>query len=170
MPVVHDFRDHGFDYRRIDRSGRFVGQRAYWKLYAIENLLRVFMHSALSAQIAGNWWDVAVDPEIRKKARRVRENYRRSRWHTSPGRHDIYCVFLPDLNNIIRANSNLLLPLVPDIDSWIVRIEEVRLPRNLVGHMNFPATPDRQKIDEVYRDMPNLINCLRTHGTPVQIP
>lgn len=170
MPIVRDFRNYGFDYRRIDRCGKFVGRRAYWKLYAIENHLRIFMHSALSMQIAPNWWDLAVDPDIRKKAERVRKNYARSPRHTLPGKHDIYCVFLPDLNNTIRANSNLLLPLVPDIDAWIVKIEEVRLPRNLVGHMNFPAQPDRQKIDEVYRDVPYLIECLKVRGMPVDIP
>ncbi len=170
MPIAGDFRNFGFDLKRIDQCGRFVGRRVYWKLFAVENLLRIFMHSALSVQIAPNWWDLAVDPNIRKKALRVRQAYARSPWQTSPGRHDIYCVFLPDLNNIIRANSNLLLPVVPDIDTWIVRIEEVRLPRNLVGHMNYPTKSDRQKIDEVYKDAPYLIECLTGRGMPLRIP
>jgi len=87
-----------------------------------------------------------------------------------PGRHDIYYVFLPDLNNIIRANSNLLLPVVPDIDNWMLRIEEIRLPRNIVGHMNFPNKPDRQRIDDIHRKAPYLMRCLRISGMPVQIP
>ena len=77
MAAVHDFRDYSFDKGRIDRCGKFVGRRAYWKLYVIENLLRIFIHSALSVQIAPNWWDLAVDPMIQRKASRVRLDYTR---------------------------------------------------------------------------------------------
>jgi hypothetical protein len=142
----------------------------YWKLYAVENTLRILIHSVLSVQIDPNWWDAAVDPGIRKRAERFRQDYTKRASHTMPGGHGIYYVFLSDLNNIIRANSNLLLPVIPDIDNWVVKIEAIRLPRNLVGHMNFPGQRDREVIDRVYADMPALIAQLRGYGLPVQIP
>ncbi len=170
MPIVRDFREYSFDTVRIDRCGRFIGRRSYWKLYAVENLLRIFIHSALSAQISPTWWDVAVDPGIRKNAEKFMSRYASRPWHTLPGQHGVYYVFLSDLNRIISANSNLLLPVVPDIDAWIAKIEEIRVPRNLVGHMNFPSEPDRRRIDRIYTEIPALIQQLERLGLPVQIP
>lgn len=170
MPIVRDFRSYSFSAARIERCGKFIGRRSYWKLYTVENLIRIFIHSALSAQISSAWWDVAVDPTIRKNAEKFKRRYTSKPWHTLPGRHDVYYVFLSDLNKIISANSNLLLPVVPDIDTWIAKIEEIRVPRNLVGHMNFPNEPDRGRIDRIYSEIPALIQGLEARGLPVQIP
>lgn len=54
------------------------------------------------------------------------------------------------------ANSNLFLPLIPDIDQWMARIEQIRLPRNVVAHMNWPSQTDRQRIDVFYNDVRSL--------------
>jgi hypothetical protein len=170
MPIVRDFRSYSFSLARIDGCGRFIGRRSYWKLYAVENVLRVFIHSALSAQIIPAWWDVAVDPRIRKNAEKFRGQYMTKPWHTLPGGHGIYYVFLSDLNRIISSNSNLFLPLVPDVDAWIAKIEEIRVPRNIVGHMNFPNEPDRRRIDKTYSEIRTLIQRLEAHGLSVQIP
>lgn len=170
MPIVRDFRNYSFSPVRIERCGRFIGRRSYWKLYAVENVLRIFIHSALSAQISPAWWDVAVDPKIRKNAEKFRTQYTKRPSHTQPGGHGIYYVFLSDLNKIIAANSNLLSPVVANIDSWIANIEEIRIPRNVVGHMNFPNEPDRRRIDRIYSEIRTLIQELETHRLPVQIP
>lgn len=170
MPAVRDFRSFRFDAVRVDRCGRFVGRQIYWKLYAIENLLRMVIHSVLSAQISPQWWNLAVDPRVRKRAQDFRQQYIRRPLHALPGRHDIYYVFLSDLNNIMRANSHLFMPLVPDVNQWIGKIESVRLPRNIVGHMNFPNPYDRQQIDQMYSEFPSLLGQLRNAGLPLQIP
>ncbi len=170
MPTVQDFRNFSFSQPRIERCGRHVGRYSYWKLYAIENLLRVILHSVLSAQIGPTWWTVAVDPNTQKIALRFRQMYARRPWHTLPGRHDIYYVFLSDLNNIMRANSNLFLPVIPDVDQWITNIEGVRLPRNVVGHMNFPNQADRQRIDRLHQDFAALVTRLEQSGLVIRIP
>jgi len=170
MPLTRDFRNYSFNFVRIERCGRFIGRRSYWKLYAVENILRTFIHSALSVQIKPQWWDIAVDEGIRKNAERFKQQYLQKPQHTPAGGHPIYFVFLSDLNKIIPANSNLLLPLVPDIDHWAARIEEIRIPRNLVGHMNFPNEPDRARIDQMHADIPRLISHLEQRGLPVRIP
>ncbi len=170
MPIVSDFRNFPFDPRRVDRCGKFVGRQVYWKLYAVENLLRLVIHSILSMQISPGWWNVAVDPRVRKRAQDFRRQYLRRPWHTVPGSHDIYFVFLSDLNNIVRANSNLFLPVLPDIDQMMVKIEGVRLPRNIVGHMNFPNRPDRQRIDAIYNDFTSLVAHLQNSGIAMNIP
>ena len=64
MPTTNDFRGYAFDPGRVDAAGKNVGQKVYWKLYVIENLVRVMAHSILTVQVGTNWWTVAVDPGI----------------------------------------------------------------------------------------------------------
>jgi hypothetical protein len=170
MPAPRDFRTVGFSQVRIERCGKYLGRYSYWKLYAIENSLRIVLHSVLGKQISPNWWTVAVDPAVQNKASRVRSDYARKPWHTPAGSHDIYYVFLPDLSNIMRANSHLFAPVIPDIDTWITKIDDVRLPRNLVGHMNFPHNKDRQRIDILHQEIGELILQVQGAGLSIQIP
>lgn len=161
MPAASDFRSASvFNLSRVDTAGRDVGRRVYWKLYAIENVMRVIIHSILSSQIGPNWWSLGVDASLQKKAQRFRSTYTSSPWHSSPGGHDIYFIDLADLNEIMRANSNLFLPLIPDVDQWMARIEQIRLPRNVVAHMNWPNQTDRQRIDVFYNDVRSLVGHL----------
>lgn len=136
MPSVSDFRTYAFDRARVDTAGRNIGRQVYWKLYAIENLLRVLVHSVLTLQVGANWWTVTVDPKLQQRVTYHMKEYASSPWHSTPGKHDIYYTFLSDLSKIITVNSHLFKPIIPDIDQWIARIEQVRLPRNIVGHMN----------------------------------
>lgn len=170
MSIVEDFRDYPFARSLVRKSGRYLGRHSYWKLYAIENFLRVMLHSILSVQIAVTWWDTAVDKNMKKDVERTKRAYAKKPFHTSPGKHEIYYLYLSDLNKIMVANSNLFLPVVPDIDSWIRKIEGIRIPRNLVGHMNFPNQTDRERIDKLYRELGRLVAKLDKKGFRLQIP
>lgn len=170
MPVVRDFRKYSFLPMRIDRCGRDVGRKSYWKLYAIENTIRIVIHSVLSIQIGPNWWATAVNPKIAAKAQGFRASYAAKPRNASPGAHDIYLVFLNDLTEIIRANSNLITPIIPSTSFWITTLEGIRIPRNLVGHMNFPNAFDRTAIDNAYAQLPSLIGHLTARGIPIDIP
>src|SRR5574337_1089122 len=132
MPAPQDFRTLGpFAVRRVDSSGRFLGRTAYFRLYVIENLVRVLIHSVLTVQLKSNWWTVAVDPKIQAYAKARRSQYRPP-WHTKAGSHDIYNAYLQELNDIIRANSHHFRTPIPDIDAWLVRLEMMPPPRNIV--------------------------------------
>lgn len=170
MPVVRDFRNSAYSLIRIERCGRYVGRQSYSRLYAIENLLRVFIHSVLSVQINAHWWGVGVAPKVQRDASKRRIDYAKKSHHTSPGVHDIHYVYLSTLSNILRTNSHLIQPVVPDIAQWIVKIEGVLTPRNLIGHMNFPGQPDRQRIENLHREIPVLIQHLQQAGIAVQVP
>lgn len=170
MPVVCDFRKYSYDAQRVERCGRYLGKNSYWKLYAIENILRIVVHSVLSVQIGPTWWNFAVNPQTIRDVLKTRSRYSRRPQHTSPGSHDIHYVFLTTLNNIIRENSNFFLPIIPDIDQWIARVEGIVLPRNLIGHMNFPDQGDRQRIDNLHRDIGTLVFHLKQKGISLQIP
>jgi hypothetical protein len=164
MPAISDFRSFAFDSARVQASGKYIGRNVYWKLYSIENIVRVIINTVLQGQLGPTWWALASNPKLANKALRVKSQYSQQPWHTQPGAHDIYYLFLPDLNEIIRANSNLFLPIVPDIDQWLARLEQIRLPRNIVGHMNWPSNVDRKRVDVLLSDLLALIQLLQRSG------
>jgi hypothetical protein len=158
MPTIGDFRSASkFDLRHVDSAGKNVGREVYWKLYSIENVVRVIIHSVLSVQITpGPWWDIAVSPGLQRKAANFRTRYSNRPWHSSPGNHGIYYLDLVDLNEIVRPNSHLFLPVIPDIHQWMAKLEQIKLPRNVVAHMNWPNPTDRMRIEVLYRDVHEL--------------
>lgn len=170
MVATKDFRQYAFDPSRVDAAGKDVARNIYWKLYAIENTVRVIAHSVLLAQIGAHWWTVAVDPGIQGNVTRRRLEYASHPWHSTPGKHDVYFAFLSDLSKILAANSHLFTPVIPDIHQWVARIEQIRLPRNIVGHMNWPHKTDRQRIDVVYADLQHLLQQLAASKTGLSIP
>lgn len=135
----------------------------------MENIFRVIINSVLSAQIGTDWWKTAVDGTIQKKAQSFKNDYLTRPWHTTPGSHEIYYIHLRDLNEIMRANSNLFLPIIPEIDGWIARIEQLRLPRNVVAHMNFPSRTDQKRIDVFFEDSKVLVANL-PKSLPLLVP
>lgn len=97
---------------------------------------------------------------IQGKAQGFRAAYTARPWHTTPGSHDIYYLDLKDLGEIIRANSNLFFPVLPEVDQWIARLEQMRLPRNVVAHMNWPNPTDQKRIDVLFEDFRKLSQAL----------
>lgn len=170
MASPADFRGYAFDVGRVNTAGKDVGRKVYWKLYAIENLVRVVVHSVLHAQAGQNWWTTTVDPQMQKQVTSRMADYQKSPWHSTPGKHELYYAYLSDLNKVITANSHLFKPLIPDIDQWIARIEQVRMPRNIVGHMNWLTVTDRKRIDVFYDDIQSLIKGLQNGGLALSIP
>ncbi|MGH7595566.1 MAG: hypothetical protein ACREOI_04400 [bacterium] len=157
MPSTFDFRISPFDRTSIGESGKYIGRQSYWKLYAIENFFRIIIHSILSMNISTDWWNAVVNKKIREKAERFQQNYVEKFWHGKPGAHGIYYIDLRDLNEIIRANAILFDLVIPDLDKWMLGIEELRLPRNVVAHMNFPSSTDKKRIDVFYEDCLTLV-------------
>lgn len=165
-----DFRAFAFDVKKVVSSAKVVGRGPYWRLYAAENLLRVIAHSILSVQIGTDWWTKAVDPTMQKETQDLASRYASRPWHTNPGAHHLYYTTLYQLAEILRVNSHILLPAIPDIDQWLVKIETIRLPRNVVGHMNFPTDTDRKRIDVLYEDVKALVDKLAADGIALIIP
>lgn len=165
MPRVRDFRLYSVvATENIDKSGRNVGKVVYWKLYAIENIYRILVHSILSSLVyPENWW-VSIDQDIQRKAETHRLDYLSHPWHTNAGNHPIYYVDLKDINEIARAHAHLFVQLIPDIDQWVCKVEMVRLPRNVVAHMNFPNNNDRDRINVLYEDFKSLFMMLQRNS------
>ena len=172
MPkTATDFRVHPFDAKKVDSSGKNVGSKVYWKLYAIENLIRIMVHSVLTAQLGQNWWTVVAHPNRQKETAKLMKSYGNRPWHSTPGKHEVYYLVLSDLTKILTTNSNQFLPHIPDIDQWTARLEQIRLPRNIVGHMNWLTDTDRARIDICYADVQQLVAHLaKNPQLPLIIP
>jgi len=167
-PAVRDFRLAAFDASKVDASGRHVGRRVYWQLYAIENLVRVTASTVLSGELGPSWWTKAVDGKMRGRIDERKADYAHSK--STPGKHDISYTVLTELTKIVATNSDLFRPLIPGIDEWVARLEELRLPRNVVGHMNWPNATDRQRIDTLYAELHALVKQLAGAGVTFVIP
>jgi hypothetical protein len=154
----------------MDACGRFIGRQMFWKLYVIENTLRIAIHSVLSAQLGGNWLAQSLSPRKLIDLQNFRNSYTASPNHANPGQHDIYLTFLSDLTRIIARHNGLFLPIIPDINQWIVNLERIRFSRNIVGHMNFPNAYDRQQIDTVHANIGNLLLQIASQGVPILVP
>jgi hypothetical protein len=170
MPIVRDFRTYSYNPARIERCGRHIGSKVYWKLYTIENTIRIVIHSILTQQLGINWWNVAVGPKLIPQIGRRRMAYVARPSNASPGASDIHLLLLSELTDILRENSHHLIPIVPDTHNWVATLESIRVPRNLVGHMNFPNAFDKAAIDSAYLQLPSLFTHLSTHNVPVLIP
>jgi hypothetical protein len=165
-----DYRSHAFDATRVDRTARAIGRGPFAQLYAAENALRVVVNSVLVVQSGPDWWLTSVDPRLQAQATTFATRHAAKPWYSTPGPHGLYYLFLSDLAEIVRANLNLFLPLVPDINLWLFKIEDVRLPRNVVCHMNFPTTVDQQRIAVFYNDVRRLVSQLASEGLAMKVP
>lgn len=139
-----------------------MGRSVYWKLYFVENVLRVVINSVLSVQMKPDWWEDAVGKTIKDRVDGFRRDYLMNPWHTYPGKHGIYYVYLRNLGDIIRDHADLFVPVIPNIDEWVAKIEQIRLPRNVVGHMNFISRNDQKLIDSMYDECKELVRTLQS--------
>lgn len=134
-----------------------MGGKVYPKLYSIENLIRIVVHSVLTAQMGKNWWTLAADPGLQKEVSKRMTSYGNQPWHSAPGKHEVYYVYLSDLTKILTTNSAQFVPHIPDIAQWTARLEQIRIPRNIVGHMNWLTNTDRRRIDVCLADVEQLV-------------
>ena len=163
MPsTVTDFRNHPFDTNRVKAAARDMGSNVYPRLYAIENLFRVIVHSVLTVQIGTNWWTVAVNPALQKDVSKRMKIYPSQPWRSTPGKHEVYYVYLLELTKILTTNSRQFVPHIPDVANWTARLEEIRVPRNIVGHVNWLNDIDRRRIDAYLADVEKLVAKLAT--------
>jgi hypothetical protein len=172
MPkAAADFRSHPFDVDRVDVAGKDVGRKVYWKLYAIENLMRIIIHSVLTVQIGKDWWNVVADPDLKKDIAQMMRSYANRPWHSRPGKHEVYYIYLSTLTKIMTSNSAQFQPHIPDVDAWTAQLEQIRRPRNIVGHMNWLTDVDRQRIDVCHADVRQLVAKLAASATvPLIVP
>jgi hypothetical protein len=168
--VPSDFRTQLLSLNAISKCGRYTARTSYWRLYAIENIVRIITHSVLTIQINPGWWSFAVSSPVDNKVRGVKADYHNQPRRSNPGNHNIYYLFLPDLTKIVSVHANLFRPIIPDIDTWIARLEEIRLPRNIVGHMNWLNNTDKTDVRSLYRDLRRLHRQLKMAGVNLIIP
>jgi hypothetical protein len=164
MASIKDFRLYSeFTQPRVRQSGRSVGNRIYWKLYAIENFLRVIINSILSVGYSQpEWWNYVLSPNKLKDVDYRRNQHVNLTWNSTRGKHVLYYLNLVDLGEIIRTTQPYLIPLISEleIDNLILAIASINQPRNVVAHMSFPTEDDQKRINELYTQATSLIRRL----------
>ncbi len=170
MTTPIDFRIKPLSLNAIIECGRYSGRFSYWRLYVIENVIRLIIHSILTAQISPEWLSFALSSKKAKGIKDRKADYQSQPDRANPGNHDIYYLYLGDLTKIINEHAGLFDRYISDIDTWITRLESIRLPRNIIGHMNWPNNKDRADMDRLYRDIKRLEQQLQKHGLRLIIP
>jgi hypothetical protein len=158
MPAARDFRRaRVFAIPKVAANGRDIGKVIYWKLFVVENLVRVALHSVMSLELGAGWLEEVAGPDLKKKITWRREDYGDNPWNTKPGAHDLYYLDLKDLGELVRSHSHLFKPILTNIDHLVGEIERCRLPRNVVAHMSSPSEIDRKRIDVLHADISKAV-------------
>jgi len=172
MPPPADFRQVGHSFPPIQQCGRYNGRISYWRLFAIENVIRIIAHTLLITQYPREWVSSTISKDKYAYLEHRKASYRSQPAGSTPGPHDVYYLSLSDLTKIVANHADLFRLTMPyvDVDSWIARLERVHLPRNLVAHMNWPNDNDRAEIERLYRETRSLHRLLQRNGFPFQVP
>ena len=177
MPQISDFREASFSKQKIEGCGKYLGRQTYWKLYIIENTLRIIINSILSVQYhekGGEWWADLAGSKAQQNADRNKKRYLvlEAKFFSKPGKHPIYFVDIKDLGTIIRENFSLFVDVFGDksYNKLVVEIENIIIPRNIVAHMNFPTKTDTKRIDTFFQDINVYLDFLEDKEIEVRIP
>lgn len=163
--AVASFRDASFNLVVLRSYAGVMGKNYYTKLYISENILRAVIHSVLSVQVGRDWWNQVVDKGIHGTANVVRNRYMTAPTPRSPGRHDIYCVYLSNLGKILFDAKGYFYHLFPQIERVVISVERVLLPRNLIGHMHVLTANDKRSITRLYNQCIEFARALASNKT-----
>lgn len=143
-----DFRNKSYSINNLITSGKYSGNRFYYKLFVIENMIRIFIHTILENDnpTVLEWWDELVPNRLKKT------------WHSMSSHHGIYHIFLNDLNSLIIENRPLIEPYVDNLDDLILEIELFNDVRRKIAHTKFLNTNDIKKLDELYIKSKKIID------------
>lgn len=124
----------------------------YTAIAAFENSVRNLISSTLLENKGENWWAECVSEKIRKAAESRQEEEKKIRWHVQRGDDPINFTMLPNLLNIIRQNTDIFEPFVPDIE-WAASIFEViEKSRNVIMHSGRLTRRDVARLGTHLRD------------------
>lgn len=177
MPQAKDFRDFAFSRQRIENCAKHLGRYIYWKLFIIENSLRIMINSILSVQYyekGGEWWDDLAGGKAKKNAAKNKNRYlvAEAKFFGMPGKHPIYFVDMKDLGQIIRENYVLFSDVIgyKNYNKLLVEIESIIIPRNIVAHMNYPTKTDMNRIDTLSQDIYVYLDFIIEKDIELKIP
>lgn len=143
----NDFRNKPYNLNSIVFSGKYSGNRFYYKLFIIENLIRIILHTILTNESpsTSNWWNDCVP------------NYLKKPWHRRSPHHGVYHLFLKDLIDILRRNRPLIEPHVSNFNELILEIELFNNARRKIAHTKYLNADDLDKLDNLYSRTKSLI-------------
>lgn len=124
----------------------------YTAIAAFENSIRAFIEKKLLEELGENWWALAVDENIRKRAEGRMEEEKKIRWHTPRGDAPINYTEMKHLSDTIRRNWKHFEPHLNTFD-WAANIlDTVERSRNVIMHSGDLGNRDIERIGTHIRD------------------
>jgi len=124
----------------------------YTAISAFENSVRAFISKKLLEEVGEDWWLIAVDEGIRKKAEGRMSEEKKIRWHTPRGDSPINYTEMKHLTDTIRKNWKYFEPHLYVLD-WAANIlDTVERSRNVIMHSGELGNRDIERLGTHMRD------------------
>lgn len=129
----------------------------YTAIAAFENTVRQFIVKVLLEHKGENWWEECVSDKIRKKAKDVKNEEEKTRWHTPRGDSMINYTTFGDLASIISQNYEFFEAHIASIE-WVRQIfSTIERSRNVIMHSGELERRDIERIGTNIRDWINQV-------------
>ncbi|BCX03855.1 MAG: hypothetical protein KatS3mg053_1793 [Candidatus Roseilinea sp.] len=133
-----------------------LGEEAYPQIVVLENSIRALIEQRLSA-ISANWWTDLVPASVRTSVQRTIDKEKRYPYREKRGQNPlVYCNFA-DLKEIVTANHSEFRDVIPDLEWFKTKMDEVYMARNNLAHSVLLTKDDMTRIALFYRDWARLL-------------
>ena len=136
---------------RLGAAGRNLGSEVYPRLFLLENSIRCLISRRLSKS-ASNWWDTLVPRAVQENVSRTMKREKRCPYRRPRGSSELSYANFSDLRDIILANGAHFRDVIPDMEWFKVKMDEVYMARNSLAHCVSLSNEDILRITVFFGD------------------
>ena len=121
--------------------------RLYSLVYCFENAVRELIEERLKERYGTDWWDDKVPDKIQKHATGRAKDIQDNSWLEGQTKGPLSLIEFGHLSDIVIANWEDFLDLIPS-QHWLKqRFDELEKARNFIAHNRFLLPGEFQRID-----------------------
>jgi len=133
-----------------------IGEEAYPQVVVLENSIRALIEKKLSA-IRTDWWKSLVPSSVQESVQRTIDKEKKYPYREKRGQNPlVYCNFA-DLKEIVIANHSEFCDVIPNLEWFKTKMDEVYMARNNLAHSVLLTKDDMTRIALFYRDWARLL-------------
>jgi hypothetical protein len=126
----------------------------YPVVYLFENSVRSVVSAILANAYGRDWWDLIVDPKIKRSVDIRQKAEQAHPWHSKRGQKPIHYTDIEDLKKIISMQHKVFRGVMgpsalKHAELWI---EEIERTRNVLAHNNPVSASDRKRLESYSKD------------------